>query len=160
VKSFFPVIGSLIGILISVFALTSGIGLLFFTDSYMVLIAKYILPFINAVAGICIVASIIIGIPLLISKKTSIWAGIIFSITSTILGFALTLLSLVLIYAAGGKFWTLVSILILPLYPLVAAIAQSLANNWSAVGMLAVNFVIWLLVIAGITFANQRAESA
>jgi hypothetical protein len=158
-KSFGAALPGLVGVLTSLFFVASGIGLIFFTDSYMGLIAKYILPFMNIIAGLCLAASIVVGLPLLISRKTSGWSAVICSITSMAWGFSISLFSLLLVYAAWGKIWTLVSMAFLPFMPLTAAIAQGLVGNWNVVGTLALNFLIWILVMAVGTFASQRAGS-
>lgn len=155
-KSLAARVGALIGFAIALLPIASGIGLLFFTDSFMKIVATLVLPLISFLAAPAIGASLMLGIPFMFFRKTSDWAGVIFQLTALLVGFGIAFWSLLLVYALWGKFWTLVALVFLPFLPLTAAVAHGLAGNWSVVGGLALNVFVWFLLIAGATFADSR----
>jgi hypothetical protein len=155
-KSIMGTIGGLAGIFLGLISLASGIGFLFFTQQFIGLIAAYVLPFINVIGLIGMAASVLLGLPFLFFRRMAGTAEAIFAITAMVVGLSLSLWSLLLIYQAWGKFFTIFSVLLLPITPVLAGIAQAFEGRWDIVGMLALNIVVWLLLIGGASFAGTR----
>lgn len=155
-KSVINTLGGVVGVLLGLVSLASGIGFLFFTHQFLGLIAGYVLPFVNAIGLIGLAASVLLGVPFLFFRRMAGAAEAIFAITAMVLGLSITLWSLLLIYQAWGKFFTILSVIVLPITPVLAAIAQSLEGRWDIAGMLVLNVVVWLLLIGGASFAGAR----
>lgn len=155
------VIGSILATLggiasLAFFLVVGGLGLtLIFAPRAFMSFSDAVMPIIQNIGGITFVASIFIGIPLLIFRQSRPISGLVFAITALVFGVIITLSSISVIYFAWGHIPLVIAVFLFPALTPLAAIALVIDGDWATLGNLAVAVGIWLAAAFGASVATN-----
>lgn len=148
-------IGALLGLAFALLSIAIGLTLLFAPGRF-IRILEFIGPFLTSAVVIGLVVSLFVGLPLLIWRKTRGASEVIFQFTAWGLGTLTWMVSVVAIYHIWGGFMTIVGVVTGPFILPLVLIAALTAAKWSVLWTIIGSAVIWLILIAGATFASSN----
>jgi hypothetical protein len=150
-------LGLLFALAVAIVAPVSGFMFLFYTGRFMALLLDW-MPFIQGLVGTVLVVGLIVGLPTLAFRRTAAISSLAFGAIAWVFGISIWLTSLLIIYQIWGRLAVIVSAVVLPGLPLIAAVALGSAGEWTTIGTLLVSATIWGLALLGTVVASRRHE--